>query len=117
MLQKLPNARGVLVTAGGSGAAYCFRSLDGGADDVGHVPVYSVNVQDTTGAGDAFTCGFLSYLLAEVRSCACTVCLRVARRSPSLWRALRRRDRVPLAEYYQCRHRLTRFQFYCSVDD
>lgn len=68
VLQKLPNARGVLVTAGGSGAAYCFRSLEGGADDVGHVPVYSVNVQDTTGAGDAFTCGFLSYLLAEVRA-------------------------------------------------
>ena len=33
----------------------------------GFVPVCTVDVQDTTGAGDAFTCGFLAYMLAEVR--------------------------------------------------
>lgn len=64
---KLPNARGVLVTAGGDGMAYCFFDADGKKFS-GGVPVYDVNVQDTTGAGDAFTCGLMAYLLAEVRS-------------------------------------------------
>lgn len=64
VLEKLPNARGVLVTAGGSGSSFCFR-VAGKGDVSGHVPVYEVDVQDTTGAGDAFTCGFLAYVLAE----------------------------------------------------
>lgn len=64
----LPDAQGVLVTAGGSGAAYAFTDA-AGTTFTGHVPVYDVDVQDTTGAGDAFTCGFLSYILREVRFC------------------------------------------------
>jgi sugar/nucleoside kinase (ribokinase family) len=68
VLSKLPRARGVLVTAGGDGASYCMRT-HGKLENSGVVPVYDVDVQDTTGAGDAFTCGFLAYLLAEVRSC------------------------------------------------
>lgn len=67
MLEKLPKARGVLVTAGGDGCSYCMWS-HGKLENSGVVPVYNVDVQDTTGAGDAFTCGFLAYLLAEVCS-------------------------------------------------
>lgn len=37
---RLPKAEGVLVTAGGDGAAYCFRSAKG--EHSGFVPVYKV---------------------------------------------------------------------------
>jgi sugar/nucleoside kinase (ribokinase family) len=65
VLEQLPKARGVLVTAGENGCSYCMRS-NGRMENTGYVSVYKVDVQDTTGAGDAFTCGFLAYLLAEV---------------------------------------------------
>lgn len=65
VLDKLPNARAVLVTAGGAGAAFCIKAATGSKKS-GFVPVYDVKVQDTTGAGDAFTCGFLAYLLLKV---------------------------------------------------
>lgn len=54
---KLPNAPAVLVTAGDEGAAYCCRSTKG--EHTGFVPVFKVDVADTTGAGDAFTAGFV----------------------------------------------------------
>jgi fructokinase len=54
---KLPAARGVLVTAGDEGAAYCFRCAK--SEHTGFVPVFKVDVVDTTGAGDAFTAGFV----------------------------------------------------------
>eukprot|EP00892_Ulva_mutabilis_P010956 jgi/Ulvmu1/8232/UM041_0042.1 len=64
VLHMLPNAHAVLVTGGGAGAAFCVRAA-GGMEQSGFVPVYDVDVQDTTGAGDAFTCGFLAYLLSK----------------------------------------------------
>lgn len=64
VMDALPGLRGVLVTGGAAGAGWCVRAADG-ALHFGFVPVYKVDVQDTTGAGDAFTCGFLAYMLAE----------------------------------------------------
>ncbi|KAF8071301.1 FRK1 [Scenedesmus sp. PABB004] len=58
---KLPNAPAVLVTAGDEGAAFCCRSAKG--EHTGFVPVFKVDVADTTGAGDAFTAGFIFKLL------------------------------------------------------
>eukprot|EP00879_Flechtneria_rotunda_P018006 GHRR01018870.1.p1 GENE.GHRR01018870.1~~GHRR01018870.1.p1 ORF type:complete len:261 (+),score=89.91 GHRR01018870.1:579-1361(+) len=58
---KLPNAPCVLVTAGDEGAAYCCRSTKG--EHTGFVPVFKLDVVDTTGAGDAFTAGFVYKLL------------------------------------------------------
>uniref|UniRef100_A0A383WKL7 Carbohydrate kinase PfkB domain-containing protein n=1 Tax=Tetradesmus obliquus TaxID=3088 RepID=A0A383WKL7_TETOB len=58
---RLPNAPAVLVTAGEEGAAYCCRSTKG--EHTGFVPVFKVDVADTTGAGDAFTAGFVYKLL------------------------------------------------------
>ncbi|KAL6762476.1 Ribokinase-like protein [Haematococcus lacustris] len=60
--ERFPSAAGVLVTAGGEGAAYCFKG-PGGAVHTGFVPVFQVEVMDTTGAGDAFTSGFVYKLL------------------------------------------------------
>jgi fructokinase len=60
----LPTAAGVLVTAGEKGAAYCFRAPNKGAHS-GFVPAYDVGVADTTGAGDAFTAGFLWWMLCR----------------------------------------------------
>jgi sugar/nucleoside kinase (ribokinase family) len=71
VLDKLPSAVGVLVTAGSRGASYCLH-CSGKQQITGFVPVYDVAVQDTTGAGDAFTCGFLAYVLAEVRIASST---------------------------------------------
>lgn len=56
--EKFPNALGVLVTAGEKGAAY---SLLGAC---GRVEPFAVDVQETTGAGDAFTAGILHGLLS-----------------------------------------------------
>jgi len=61
LAERLPAARGILITAGEEGAAFCFRSAKGEAS--GFAPVFKVKVTDTTGAGDAFTAGFIKKLL------------------------------------------------------
>eukprot|EP00198_Chlamydomonas_reinhardtii_P004312 XP_001693648.1 predicted protein [Chlamydomonas reinhardtii] len=60
--ERFPNARGVLVTAGQEGASYSFRSPTK-AEHSGVVPAFDVGVTDTTGAGDAFTAGFIYKML------------------------------------------------------
>ena len=70
VLQAVPETvQGILVTAGGHGAAYCFRAANGGPLIKGFVPVLKVKVSDTTGAGDAFLSGFL-YSMVKVSATA-----------------------------------------------
>lgn len=64
--EAFPNAQGVLITAGEEGAAYCFKSAAKG-ESAGFIPCYNVKVAETTGAGDAFTAGFI-YKLLQVRT-------------------------------------------------
>lgn len=59
--KHLPSAKGVLVTGGELGAAFCFDN--DGTDVTGYMPVFDVETIDTTGAGDAFTAGFVYQLL------------------------------------------------------
>ncbi|MEL7511543.1 MAG: carbohydrate kinase [Cyanobacteria bacterium J06554_3] len=54
---QLPHLQGVLVTAGRKGCQYCFKDISG------HLPAFDVDVEETTGAGDAFTAGFVHQLL------------------------------------------------------
>ena len=56
---QLPHLKGVLVTAGAGGCDYCLSG------NVGSLPGFSVDVEDTTGAGDAFTAGFVHQLLQK----------------------------------------------------
>lgn len=53
---RLDSVEGVLVTAGDKGCAYCL------AENEGKVPAFSVEVVDTTGAGDSFVAGFVDQL-------------------------------------------------------
>jgi len=50
---RIDTAEGVLVTAGERGSAYCLGGHKG------QVPVFPVQVVDTTGAGDSFVAGFV----------------------------------------------------------
>ncbi|MEL6471771.1 MAG: carbohydrate kinase [Cyanobacteria bacterium J06623_4] len=61
--RQLPHLKGVLVTAGAQGAHYCF------GDIAGNIPGFRVDVEETTGAGDAFTAGFVHQLLQRGLHC------------------------------------------------
>lgn len=53
---RLPDAEGVLVTAGEKGCAYCINHHEG------RLPAFPVDVVETTGAGDSFLAGFIHKL-------------------------------------------------------
>ncbi|MEB3358711.1 MAG: carbohydrate kinase [Synechococcales bacterium] len=53
---RLENVEGVLVTAGDKGCAYCLSEQEG------TFPAYSVEVEETTGAGDGFLAGLIHQL-------------------------------------------------------
>ncbi|WP_254568025.1 carbohydrate kinase [Oscillatoria sp. HE19RPO] len=50
---RLDSVEGVLVTAGDKGCTYCL------GENEGSMPAFSVDVVDTTGAGDGFVAGFI----------------------------------------------------------
>ncbi|CAN0447182.1 unnamed protein product, partial [Discosporangium mesarthrocarpum] len=54
-----PEAKGVLVTAGECGASYDLLG------STGFIPPYDVDAVETTGAGDAFSAGFLFHVLQD----------------------------------------------------
>jgi len=56
---QLPHLRGVLITDGERGCTYSI------AGHAGTVAAFQVDVEDTTGAGDAFVAGFLHQLCQE----------------------------------------------------
>ena len=56
-----PKAEALLVTAGEKGASYSIRN---GA--TGRVEPFQVQVKETTGAGDAFTAGFLHSVISTL---------------------------------------------------
>lgn len=61
--RQLPHLKGVLMTTGAQGAHYCFGSI------AGRIPGFRVDVEETTGAGDAFTAGFVHQLLQRGLHC------------------------------------------------
>lgn len=56
---RLGNVEGVLVTAGDKGCTYCL------GENEGSMPAFSVDVVDTTGAGDGFVAGFIHQVCAH----------------------------------------------------
>jgi fructokinase len=56
---RLETVEGVIVTFGDRGCAYCLSGNEG------KLPAYTVEVEDTTGAGDSFVAGFLHQLCQQ----------------------------------------------------
>lgn len=54
--KQLPSVQGIIVTAGAQGCAYCFQAIRGSCSG------FTVAVEDTTGAGDAFVAGVIHQL-------------------------------------------------------
>ncbi|MGR3275687.1 carbohydrate kinase family protein [Acaryochloris marina NIES-2412] len=59
IVKMLPTVQGIIITAGAKGCAYSFQDIGGAC------PGFTVEVQDTTGAGDAFVAGFIHQLLTQ----------------------------------------------------
>lgn len=59
IMKGLPTVQGIIITAGAEGCAYAFQEIGG------TYPGFSVEVQDTTGAGDAFVAGFIHQLITQ----------------------------------------------------
>lgn len=53
---RVESLEGVLVTAGEKGCSYCLNQREG------KIPAFSIEVEDTTGAGDSFLAGFVHQL-------------------------------------------------------
>ncbi|MCY6493748.1 carbohydrate kinase family protein [Leptolyngbya sp. GGD] len=53
---RVESLEGVLVTAGEKGCSYCLNQREG------KIPAFSIDVEDTTGAGDSFLAGFVHQL-------------------------------------------------------
>lgn len=59
IVKMLPTVQGIIITAGAEGCAYSFQDIGGTC------PGFTVEVQDTTGAGDAFVAGFIHQLITQ----------------------------------------------------
>ncbi len=59
IVEQVENLEGVLVTAGAEGCTYCLNQHRGA------VPAFSVEVEDTNGAGDSFVAGFVHQLCRQ----------------------------------------------------
>jgi fructokinase len=59
VVNRYPHVQGVFVTAGEQGCHYWLGGI------AGYAPAFSVNVVDTTGAGDSFTAGLLHQLCQQ----------------------------------------------------
>lgn len=59
IVKMLPTVQGIIITAGAKGCAYSFQDIGGAC------PGFTVEVQDTTGAGDAFVAGFIHQLITQ----------------------------------------------------
>lgn len=59
IVKMLPTVQGIIITAGAKGCAYSFQDIGGTC------PGFTVEVQDTTGAGDAFVAGFIHQLITQ----------------------------------------------------
>lgn len=57
--KQLPHLQGILITAGEAGCSYYL------ANNSGKIPAFSVDVVDTTGAGDSFVAGFIHQLCQQ----------------------------------------------------
>ena len=75
VLEKAASAQAVLVTAGHLGCSYAFKKLEGEGVLSGYLPVLKVEVEDTTGAGDAFLAGFCFAMLQVSQTLGCASCI------------------------------------------
>lgn len=65
--RQFPALKGVLVMATTGGCHYWFKGAGKGID--GYVPAFEVDIEESTGASDAFTAGFVHQLIERGPSC------------------------------------------------